>query len=220
MNLYEKVYGPEHPDTAARFADLAEVCRKEGKHDEAKQLLERALTVHRRTLGPTSPEALRDLLQLAMVLEASGDVPAAIERYERALAVTEKIIGSKGADEIEILLGLGRLYVVTEHYPKALEAFAQALRYLGRGKDERVAGAYESLATSNRKLRRYQEAERYYSLAVTTWRQLPGDHFDEAQSNLEAHASMLRDLGRDEDADRLIPAIETAPSAVDAQVGS
>lgn len=213
MDLYEQAYGPDHPDTAARLADLAAACRKEGNFDEAKQLLERALTVHQRSLGPTSPEALQDLLRLAIVLEDGGDVPGAIKNYERALSVTEKIVGSKGENEIEILLGLGRLYVESEHYPKALETFEQALRHLSRTKDERVAGAYEKLALSNRKLRRWKEAEKYYSKAVTMWQQLPGDHSAEARANLEEHVAMLRALGREEEADLLLPAEEPAPSA-------
>jgi len=213
MNLYEQAYGPDHPDTAARLADLGEAYRKEGKHDEAKQLLERALKVHQRSLGPTSPEAMRDLLHLAVVLEDSGDIPAAIERYERALSVTEKIVGSKGEDEIEILLGLGRLYVATEHHPKAIETFEQALRHLSRTKDERVAGVFEKLAWSNRKLRRWKEAEKHYTSAIAMWLQIPGEHGIEARANLEEHAAMLRDLGRDEDADRLLQVAEPAASA-------
>ncbi|MGA2599430.1 MAG: tetratricopeptide repeat protein [Bryobacteraceae bacterium] len=213
MNLYEQAYGPDHPDTAARLADLGEACRKEGKHDEAKQLLERALKVHQRSLGPTSPEAMRDLLHLAVVLEDSGDIPGAIQRYERALSVTEKIVGSKGADEIEILLGMGRLYVVSEHYPKAIETLDQALRHLSRTKDERVAGTYEKLAWCNRKLRRWKEAEKYYSSAIAMWKELPGTHDTEVKANLDAHVAMLRDLGRDEDADRLVEVAEPAAHA-------
>src|SRR5208283_1204455 len=178
-----------------------------------KQLLERALKVHQRSLGPTSPEAMRDLLHLAVVLEDSGDIPAAIERYERALSVTEKIVGSKGEDEIEILLGLGRLYVATEHHPKAIETFEQALRHLSRTKDERVAGVFEKLAWSNRKLRRWKEAEKHYTRAIAMWLQIPGEHGIEARANLEEHAAMLRDLGRDEDADRLLQVAEPAASA-------
>ncbi len=213
MNLYEQAYGPDSPEAAVRLADLGEACRKEGKHEEAIQLLERALKVHQRSLGATSPEAMRDLLHLAVVLEDSGDIPAAIERYERALSVTEKIIGSKGADEIEILLGLGRLYVASEHYPKAIETLDQALRHLSRTKDERVAATYEKLAWCNRKLRRWKEAEKYYTSAVAMWKQLPGDRDSEIRANLEAHVAMLRDLGRDEDADRLLQVAEPAASA-------
>jgi tetratricopeptide (TPR) repeat protein len=213
MNLYEQAYGPDHPDTAARLADLGEVCRKEGKHDEAKQLLERALKVHQRSLGATSPEAMRDLLHLAVVLADSGDIPGAIQRYERALSVTEKIVGSNGSDEIEILLGLGRLCVASEHYPKAIETLEQALRHLSRTKDERVADTYEKLAWSNRKLRRWKEAEKYYTNAIAMWKQVPGGHGAEVKANLEAHVEMLRDLGRDEDADRLLQVAEPAASA-------
>jgi tetratricopeptide (TPR) repeat protein len=213
MNLYEQAYGPDSPEAALRLADLGEACRKEGKHEEAIQLLERALKVHQRSLGATSPEAMRDLLHLAVVLEDSGDIPGAIQRYERALSVTEKIVGSKGADEIEILLGMGRLYVASEHYPKAIETLDQALRHLSRTKDERVAGTYEKLAWSNRKLRRWKEAEKYYSSAIAMWKELPGDHGAEVKANLDAHVAMLRDLGRDEDADRLLQVVEPAARA-------
>jgi tetratricopeptide (TPR) repeat protein len=108
---------------------------------------------------------------------------------------------------------VGRLYVVSELYPKALETLEQALRYVGRTKDARVAGVYEKLALSNRKLRRWNEAGKRYSNAVEIWRQLPGDHSAEVRANLEAHAAMVRDLGREEEADRILEAAEAAPKA-------
>ena len=45
------------------------------------------------------------------------------------------------------------------------------------------------------------------------WKQLPGDRDSEIRANLEAHVAMLRDLGRDEDADRLLQVEEPAASA-------
>jgi len=45
------------------------------------------------------------------------------------------------------------------------------------------------------------------------WKELPGTHDTEVKANLDAHVAMLRDLGRDEDADRLVEVAEPAAHA-------
>src|SRR5262249_23104689 len=49
---YKKALGPEHPDTAALFDNLASVLQDQGDFAGARPLRERALAVREKTLGP------------------------------------------------------------------------------------------------------------------------------------------------------------------------
>ena len=203
MQVYDQAQGLGEPDTAARLTALAEVCLREGKVTEARELLERALSVHQRSLGPSAPETLRDLVKLATVLEESGDIEGAISRYERAAAAFDRMVAGKQEGETAVLMNLGRLYASQAQFSKALATFQRALRLVERSKDERAAQIYEALALVNRTLGRTHAAEGFYGLALLVWQELPGDRSREIRANVEKHASMLREQGREEEARRI-----------------
>lgn len=199
-----------HPDTAARFVTLAETCLREGKIDDARGLLERALAVHQRTLGPVAPETLRDLVKLATILEQSGDVDGAIERYERTAALFDRVAAGRASDAATVLMNLGRLYTSRMQQAKALEAFQHALRLVETSRDERVARIYESLARLHWNFGRFREADGFFGLATVAWQDLPGDHIADIRANVEKHAMLLRELGRGDEACHLLQAAEPA----------
>ncbi len=69
LTTYERVLGPEHPDTLRSVNNLAVLYRNQGKYEQAEPLLQRALTTRERVLGPEHPDTVRtrenytDLLQ-------------------------------------------------------------------------------------------------------------------------------------------------------------
>jgi tetratricopeptide (TPR) repeat protein len=44
-------YGPNHPKVATCLHNLAELCKNQGRYNEAESLYQRALTICERTLG-------------------------------------------------------------------------------------------------------------------------------------------------------------------------
>ncbi len=55
LEIYEKVLGPEHPDTASSLNNLAGLLKDQGEYAEARPLYERALEICERVLGPEHP---------------------------------------------------------------------------------------------------------------------------------------------------------------------
>lgn len=58
LTLFERVLGPDHPDTLASRNNLAEAYRAAGEHERAVELHEQTLAVRERILGPEHPHTL------------------------------------------------------------------------------------------------------------------------------------------------------------------
>jgi tetratricopeptide (TPR) repeat protein len=59
LTTYERVLGPEHPDTLSTVNNLAILYRRQGKYEQAEPLYQRALTTKERVLGPEHPDTVR-----------------------------------------------------------------------------------------------------------------------------------------------------------------
>ena len=80
--------GPQHPDVATSYNNLANVLSGQGDPMEAKECHERALAIRQQTLGPQHPNVASSYNNLAAVLIDQGDLKQAKECHERALAIT------------------------------------------------------------------------------------------------------------------------------------
>ena len=54
---YEKVLGPEHPDTLSSVSSLGSMLERQGKYEEAKAMHQRALKGREKVLGLERPHA-------------------------------------------------------------------------------------------------------------------------------------------------------------------
>jgi tetratricopeptide (TPR) repeat protein len=77
---YEKVLGPEHPNTLASISQLGLVLARQGKYEEAEANHQRDLAGSEKVLGPNHPDTLTSVGQLGLVLEQQG-------KYEEAEAM-------------------------------------------------------------------------------------------------------------------------------------
>ncbi len=66
--LAERVYGPEHPTTAAELKFVVQALRAAGRSAEAEPLIRRALAIDEKTLGPDNPAVALDIQILVGVL--------------------------------------------------------------------------------------------------------------------------------------------------------
>jgi tetratricopeptide (TPR) repeat protein len=93
LALHEKLFGPEHPNTAVSLYNLARLLQDQGALAEARPLIERALAIKERQLGPEHPTTAASLNNLARLLQDQGDFAAARPLYERVLVISEKRLG-------------------------------------------------------------------------------------------------------------------------------
>ena len=69
--LYEKMLGPEHPQTAAALSNLGSIYQAKGGRKKAVELYARALAIDEKTLGPesSSTTAIRDNIKNEPICE-------------------------------------------------------------------------------------------------------------------------------------------------------
>lgn len=68
LAIYERVLGPEHPDTATSLNNLAHLLQAQGDFVAARPLFERALTICKKVLGPEHPNTATVRDNLARLL--------------------------------------------------------------------------------------------------------------------------------------------------------
>ncbi len=93
LAIYEKVLGPEHPDTALSLNNLGGLLYAQDNLTGSRPLYERALAIREKVLGPEHPDTATSLNSLASLLQAQGDLAGSWPLYERALAIREKVFG-------------------------------------------------------------------------------------------------------------------------------
>ena len=110
LAIREKQLGPEHPDTAESFNNLA-VLLHNYRRDlaAARPLCQRALAIREKQLGPEHPDTAASLNNLARLFQDQGDFAGAEPLYERALAIYEKACGAEHPYTAHILNNIARL---------------------------------------------------------------------------------------------------------------
>ena len=98
LAIYEKVLGPEHPDTALSLNNLGRLLYAQDNLTGSRPLYERALAIREKVLGPEHPDTATSLNSLASLLQAQGDLAGSWPLYERALAIREKVFGPEHPD--------------------------------------------------------------------------------------------------------------------------
>jgi hypothetical protein len=93
LNLAERAFGPEHPETLTMLNNLARFLERTGHHAEAEPLHRRVLEIRERVLGPDHPHTLISFGNLGRLLEAGGQHAEAERCCRRALEGFERILG-------------------------------------------------------------------------------------------------------------------------------
>lgn len=97
--VIEQAAGTRDPGLlAARALDgLADLCRREDRLDEARELYSRSAGMWERLLGPRQPRLAVTLHNLGVVETARGEYVAADEHLLRALSIWEEAYGADSA---------------------------------------------------------------------------------------------------------------------------
>jgi tetratricopeptide (TPR) repeat protein len=67
LAIWEKAFGPDHPNVATGLNNLAELYRMQGQYAQAEPLYQRALVIWERTLGREHPNLATALKNLALL---------------------------------------------------------------------------------------------------------------------------------------------------------
>ena len=207
LEIRERINGPEHPDTATGFNNLAVLYKAMGDYAKAEPLYQRALAIYERALDPEHPLTAAGLNNLGLLYQLMGDYAKAEPLSRRALAITEKARGPEHPDTAANLGNLAGLYGAIGDYPKAEALYRRAVAInekAGGPEHPETARSLNDLAVLYQAMGDYPKAEAFYrrGLAIRE-KALDPNHPDTAIS-LNNLAGLYRAMGDYAKAEALI----------------
>jgi len=169
---YERVLGPDHPDTLHSRNNLANAYREAGRRDEALTLHEQTLAAYERVLGPDHPDTLQSRNNLALAYRDAGRLDEAITLDEQTLAARERVLGPDHPDTLNSRYGLAADYWGAGRLDEAITLHEQTL-----AARERVLGPDhpDTLKSRHALAIAYQDAGRLEE-SITLYEQTLADH--------------------------------------------
>jgi tetratricopeptide (TPR) repeat protein len=203
VELHEQTFGDDHLETGAVLTSAGILYRAEGRHQEARRCLSRALRIHQRESGPDSPEAIRDLQNLAGSHEETGDIDSAATFHEHALELKDRNCGTDQEELAEMQFEVAGLYIGWGNYCRARELLAMSIGTFKRKKGARLAVAYETVAHIEESSGRYPDAVAELERAAKVWESCGPERASELATNMEYRASLLDQLHQQDSANWL-----------------
>ncbi|WP_158634096.1 tetratricopeptide repeat protein [Amycolatopsis sp. WAC 04169] len=206
---FQRLNGPDHPNTLSSRSNLAYAYQSAGDLDQAISLYEATLADQERVLGPDHPDTLRSRNNLAGAYQSAGDLDRAISLYEATLADRKRVLGSDHSNTLTSRSNLAYAYQSAGDLDQAISLYETTL-----ADQERVLGPDhpDTLRSRNNLASAYQSAgdlDQAIPLHETTLadqeRVLGPDHPDTLRSRNNL-ASAYQSAG---DLTRAIPLLET-----------
>lgn len=198
LALYERVLGPEHPETIISMNNLAGLYRAQGNIAAAYPLYERALEIRERVLGTEHPDTAASLNNLALLYHQQADYTTARSLYERALAIRERTLGSEHSATATSLSNLARLHHSQADYAAARPLYERALaireRTLGP-EHHYTAAILNSLAGLYRAQGNYEAARPLLERALAICERTLGPEHPQTADSLNDLAKLYRVQG-------------------------
>jgi len=128
----ERAFGPQHPNTAAGYVNLAKILRYRHRFDEAAKALLHAQTIDRQAFAPDHPRMANDLgLQGALAFDRKKYVDAE-KLFQQSLAILNRRFPAPDSDIGRATANLAEVYMREKRFTEAASAFDQALTILER----------------------------------------------------------------------------------------
>ncbi len=93
LDTAEKVFGPDHPETAMARANVAMADQMIDQTDKAESEIRKALAVSEKAFGPVSLDRASELQILGTILQAQEKFPEAETAFKESVAINESVFG-------------------------------------------------------------------------------------------------------------------------------
>lgn len=152
------------------------------KFDEAESYFQRSLRLAKKQFGEESRDVATALSELGENRYLQKQYNEAFPFLEQAHKLTEQVMGKNSLAMAQSYTNLGSLYLRTGKDKKAVDALQTALDLYQANcpntEDVRIADAYNNLGNAYFQLKKYDEAERLFVDAGTSYTRLYGEnHF-------------------------------------------
>lgn len=198
-------FGPNDARQGTTLNNLGLVLKEEKKYADAERTFGKALDVLQRIYGPDSIDVANVSFNVASVLLSQGAYDRAIPYILRSRAIYEKTLGKDSQKTAATLCMAGDAYRNLKKYADAEGALKQCadLREAAGGVDNaELADALFSLGLVYVNEGKYALADARLKLAEKIRELTLGVTSPEFADVLEAHASLLKSMGRSDEASR------------------
>ncbi|NOT34266.1 MAG: tetratricopeptide repeat protein [Candidatus Eisenbacteria bacterium] len=204
LTLTRRLHGENHHLTGNVLTALFSA-NSQAKHlDRAREFAFAALKVHRAIYGEDHPKVARDLGNVAISFAEDAKGDEARPYFEQSIEVLIRVYGPNHPEVAQGWMNLGLLELQSGHVPRALELLQRSVSI-----HERVSASSPSLALSlyhlaaaRSALGQHDQALRALLRVLAMDEKMHGPESADVSDDLEAVASVQRDLGLTAEATR------------------
>ena len=172
LEIFEKNFGPDHPNTAVTYSNLALGLQDLAEYQRAKGLLEKAMASAEKNFGPDHPTTAVSYNNLAAVLQDLGDYQGAKVLLEKAIKSAEKNFGPDHPTTARSYSSLASVLQALGDYERAKVLLEKALESNEKNfgpEHPNTAWTYNNLAGVLMDMKEYGEARRLLEKAKTVF---------------------------------------------------
>jgi hypothetical protein len=199
-------FGPGDIRVGSTLNTLGLVYRAEKKYSEAEAAYRRALVIMEAAYGE-SIDVGNINFNIAGVMFDQGHYAEALPNLGKTLAIYERLLGATSLKTAAALCMEGDAYRLTKRYPEAEAALRRCgdIREMDSGLESNdLADALYSLAQTLVLEGKFSAAEARFSLVEKIREKTLGITNPLLAQTMEDHASVLKELGREKEAEKLI----------------
>ncbi|MBS2034252.1 tetratricopeptide repeat protein [bacterium] len=160
--------GPDHPDTATAYNNLAAAYHQAAHHAQAEELYLQALRIREQQLGREHPYLVNVLSNLAGACRSQGKLELSLNYLQRASSIA-------GSQSLPVLLQLAETYAQIGDLERALSVCRQALAQ-SPAEDPNRAFLLQNMGSVLHKSGHAQEAHVLFQQALELQRAHLGSH--------------------------------------------
>ena len=212
MQIFERLYGSEHPDTLSAIACCAQTMHKLGRYQDAALLQRRILKSREKVLGIRHRATLESLNALGSNLQFLGQYREAEEIHRRELIEKQELLNMQPEDigmQADVLIAMNNVAGVLSYQRKFVEA--EQLHREALDKGERVLGRLHpdvfitrgQLAGTVRSQDRLDEAEQMYNALLKDRIESLGDRHPDTLITLSNLATVAARKGNHQKAESI-----------------
>ncbi len=178
LEIFRRLLGDDHPETASGYNNLAENLHAQGKYAEAQPLFEKALAISRRLLTDDHPSTATFYNNTAANLGAQGKYAQAQPLLEMGLEIQRRLLTDNHPDIATTYNNLAGNLMEQKKYAQAQTLYEKSLEILRRQfKDDHpyIASSYNNLAVILDRQRKYAQAQVLYEKSLEIHRRVHTD---------------------------------------------